>query len=66
MQCAAELELKWDGSVTIDEKETVRHGPRTETKEKVEGQWGDGMTVVEEEPWTRDLNATWPGYMTGI
>jgi hypothetical protein len=66
MQCAAEPDLERTGSATMAEKETVRHDLGTETKEEVEVQWGDGTTVVEEEPWTGDLNATWPGYMSGV
>jgi hypothetical protein len=66
MQCVAELDVKRAGSATMAEKETARHDLGTETKEQVEVQWGDGMAAVEEEPWTGDLNATWPGCMSGV
>jgi hypothetical protein len=66
MQCAAESELKRDGSATMAEEDTAKNDLGTETKEEVEVQWGDGTTYVEEEPWTGDLNATWPGYMSGV
>jgi hypothetical protein len=60
----AEAELKQ--SATMVEEDTARHDLGTETKEEVEVQWGDGTACVEEEPWTGDLNATWPGYVTGV
>jgi hypothetical protein len=66
MQCAAESEMKRDGSATMDEEDTAKNDLGTETKEEVEVQWADETTYVEEEPWTGDLNATWPGYMSGV
>jgi hypothetical protein len=71
MQCAAESEMKRDGSETMVEEEdtmqdTTKNDLGTETKEEVEVQWADGTTYVEEEPWTGDLHATWPGYMSGV
>jgi hypothetical protein len=66
MQCAAEPYLKETGSAAMAEQDTVRHDRGAETKEEVEEQWGDGTTIVEEEPWTGDLNATWPGYASGV
>jgi hypothetical protein len=66
MQCAAESELERNGNATMEVEDTARHDPGTATKEEVEVQWGDGTTCVEEEPWTGDLNATWPGYVSGV
>jgi hypothetical protein len=43
-------------------EDPARKDRAAEKKEEVEMQWGDGTTIVEEEPWTGDLNATWPGY----
>jgi hypothetical protein len=65
MQCAAEP-FEGTGSATMAEQDTVRHDRGAEKKEEVEEQWGDGTTIVEEEPWTGDLNATWPGYASGV
>jgi hypothetical protein len=28
--------------------------------------WEDKVTYVEEEHWTGDLQATWPGYLPGV
>ena len=47
-------------------QDTTKNNFGTETKEEVEVQWADGATYVEEEPWTGDLHATWPGYMSGV
>jgi hypothetical protein len=66
MQGAAEPSLKVTGSATMAEQDIVRHDRGAEKKEEVEEQWGDGTTIVEEEPWTGDLNATWPGYASGV
>jgi len=35
---------------------------------KVTGEvlWVDKVTYVEDEPWTGDLHATWPGYLPGV
>ena len=75
MQCPIESELKRDGHETMVEEvdfvkrpmqDTAKNNLGTATKEEVEVQWADGTTYVEEEPWTGDLHATWPGYMLGI
>jgi hypothetical protein len=66
IQCATKPDLERARSATIAEKEPVRHDLGTETNEEVKVQWGDKTTVVEEEPWTGDLNTTWPGYMSGV
>jgi hypothetical protein len=50
----------------MDEEDTAKNDLGTETKEEVEVLWADETTYVEEEPWTGDLNATWPGYMSGV
>jgi hypothetical protein len=44
----------------------TRHDRGAEKKEELDVQWGDGTTIVEEEPWTGDLNATWPGYAPSV
>jgi hypothetical protein len=28
--------------------------------------WGDGTTIVEEEPWPGDLQGTWQGYASSV
>ena len=33
---------------------------------QVDRQWVDQVTFVEEEPWTEDLHATWPGYLPSV
>lgn len=66
MLCVAEPELERTGHVTMAKQEAGRHDHGTEMKEEVAEQWGDGTTVVEEEPWTGDLNATWLGYISGV
>jgi hypothetical protein len=47
-------------------EDLARNDRAAEKKEEVEMQWGDGTTIVEEEPWTGDLNATWPGYAPSV
>jgi hypothetical protein len=66
MQCATEPDVNRAWSATMAEKESMRHDLGNETKKEVEVQWGDGTTVVKEETWTGNLNATWPGYMSGV
>jgi hypothetical protein len=66
MQCAAEPYLKRTGSAAMAEKDTVRRDRGAEAKEEAVEQWGDGTTIVEEEPWTGKINATWPGYASGV
>jgi hypothetical protein len=75
MQCATESGLKQDGHETMDAEvnsvkrplqDTTKNDVGTATKEEVEVQWVDGVTYVEEEPWTEDLHATWPGYMPDV
>ena len=58
MQCATELYLKRTGSAAMAEKDTVRCDHGAEAKEEAVEQWGDGTTIVEEEPWTGKINAT--------
>jgi hypothetical protein len=75
MQCAEELGMKQNGSETLAEEltsakqqmqDTARNNQGIETSAEVEVQWGDGTTIVEEEPWTGDLQGTWPGYVSSV
>jgi hypothetical protein len=66
MQCATEMYLKRTGSATMAEKDTVGRDRGAEAKEEAVEKWGDGTTIVEEEPWTGKINATWPGYASGV
>jgi hypothetical protein len=47
-------------------QDTTKDVEGTASKEKVEVQWADQVTYVEEEPWTEDFHATWPGYMPDV
>jgi hypothetical protein len=47
-----------------DERERNADGTACDVKDG--RQWADQTTYVEEEPWTEDLHATWPGYLPGV
>ena len=69
MQCAEELGRKQNDSVTVAKPQmqaTTRSSQNIDTTAKVEVQWGDRMTIVEEEPWPGDLQGTWPGYVSSV
>jgi hypothetical protein len=65
-QGAAGSEPERSGNATREVEDNARNDPGAATTEQVEVQWGDGTTCVEEEPWPGDLNATWPGYASGV
>jgi hypothetical protein len=47
-------------------QDTARSSQNIDTTAKVEVQWGDGTTIIEEEPWPGDLQGTWPGYVSSV
>ena len=47
-----------------DERESNTDGTTCDVKDG--RQWADQTTYVEEEPWTEDLHATWPGYLPSV
>jgi hypothetical protein len=47
-------------------QDTTTDADRTASNVKVDVQWVDQVTYVEEEPWTGDLHATWPGYLPDV
>jgi hypothetical protein len=69
MQSGEEHKKKRQDSETVAEpqtQDTERSNPSIDATMKVEVQWGDGTTIIEEEPWPRDLQGTWPGYVASI
>ena len=47
-------------------QDTTKGADGTASNEKAEVKWADQVTYVEEEPWTKDFHATWPGYMPDV
>jgi hypothetical protein len=69
MQSGEEHRKKRQDSETVVEpqtQDTERSNPSIDATTKVEVQWGDGTTIIEEEPWPGDLQGTWPGYVASI
>jgi hypothetical protein len=69
MQSGEELVEKRNESETVAEpqtQDTARTSQSIDNTAKVEVQWGDGTTIIEEEPWPGDLQGTWPGYVSSI
>jgi hypothetical protein len=69
MQPAEELGRKRKDSETVAEpqtQDTARSSQNIDTTAKVEVQWGDRTTIIEEEPWPGDLQGTWPGYVSSV
>jgi len=75
VQCSAEMGWEQDGRErSVVEMESVRKSLQNATTGvdgttcdvKVERQWADQVMYVEEEPWTEDLHAMWPGYLPGV
>jgi hypothetical protein len=66
MKEATAPSLQETGNATETEQDMARHDRGVRKKEELEVHWGDGTTIVEEEPWTGDLNATWPGYAPSV
>jgi hypothetical protein len=69
MQSREEHGKKRQDSETMAEpqtQDTERSNPSIDATTKVEVQWGDGTTIIEEEPWPGDLQGTWPGYVASI
>jgi hypothetical protein len=69
MQSGEEHRKKRQDSEIVAEpqmQDTERTNPSIDATTKVEVQWGDGTTIIEEEPWPGDLQGTWPGYVASI
>jgi hypothetical protein len=66
MKGATAPPLPETGNATETEQYMARHNCGERKQEKLEVYWGDGMTIVKEEPWTGDLNITWPGYVPSV
>jgi hypothetical protein len=75
MQCLAEFGLEQVGHETMalevnsakrPLQDTTKGADGTASNEKAEVKWADQVTYVEEEPWTKDFHATWPGYMPDV
>ena len=47
-------------------KDTENTSQSIDDTAKGKEQWGDGTTIIEEEPWPGDLHGTWPGYMSRV
>jgi hypothetical protein len=47
-------------------KDTENTSQSNDDTAKGNEQWGDGTTIVEEEPWPGDLQGTWPGYVSRV
>jgi hypothetical protein len=47
-----------------DEQESNADGTACDVKDG--RQWADHTMYVEEEPWTKDLHVTWPGYLPSV
>ena len=75
VQRSAKMEWEQDGrDISVVEMESARKPMQNTTTGtdgttcdvKVERQWADQVTYVEEEPWRDNLHATWPGYLPGV
>jgi hypothetical protein len=75
VQRSTKMEWEQDGrDISVVEMESARKPMQNTTTGvdgtvcdvKVERQWADQVTYVEEEPWREDLHATWPGYLPGV
>ena len=69
MQSDEELvEKRIEGKIAAEPQTqaTAITSPSIDDNAKVEEQWGDGTTIIEEEPWPGDLQGTWPGYVSSI
>lgn len=47
--------------VKPEAQNTVGYRSSMEATAQDEMQWGDGLAIIEEEPWPGDLSGTWPG-----
>jgi hypothetical protein len=63
---AASLRPTQGGKEARGAENNVKDDPAAAATKQDEKQWGDGTTVVEEEPWPGDLSATWLGHAPGV